>query len=85
VVTACHTSSHSQQARDEIGEADVIVATHGTALDLLRHYPDVLPMSMVSSSFLYHSKDMKVHVILLILCPDINLNTLHIVGEVVGY
>ncbi|KAL7549126.1 hypothetical protein ACHAWF_012981 [Thalassiosira exigua] len=47
VATACHTSSHSLQARDEISNADVIVATHGTALDLLRHYPDVLSMSKV--------------------------------------
>ena len=28
-------------------KADVIVATHGTALDLLRHYPDMLSVQMV--------------------------------------
>ena len=47
VATACHTSSHSPKARADIANADVIVATHGTTLDLLRHYPDVLSMSNV--------------------------------------
>lgn len=50
VATACHTSSHSANAREEIANADVIVATHGTALDLLRHYPDVLSMSKVRAA-----------------------------------
>jgi len=47
VATACHTSSHSSKARDEIANARVIVATHGTALDLLNHYGDVLSMANV--------------------------------------
>ena len=45
VATACHTSSHTARSRDEISRSDVIVATHGTAKDLLQHYPDVLALS----------------------------------------
>ena len=37
VATACHTSSHTARSRDEISRSDVIVATHGTAKDLLQH------------------------------------------------
>lgn len=47
VETACHTSSNSVTAREDIAAADVIVATHGAAKDLLTHYPDVLSLEQV--------------------------------------
>jgi ERCC4-related helicase len=47
VETACHTSSNTAAAREDIANADVVVATHGTAMDLLTHYPDVLSLDKV--------------------------------------
>lgn len=47
VETACHTSSNTASAREDISNADVVVATHGTAMDLLTHYPDVLSLDKV--------------------------------------
>lgn len=47
VVTACHTSSNSSRAREDIAAADVVVATHGAAKDLLTHYSDVLSLEKV--------------------------------------
>eukprot|EP00804_Cyclotella_cryptica_P016705 CCRYP_002011-RB/>CCRYP_002011-RB protein AED:0.04 eAED:0.04 QI:412/1/1/1/0.83/0.85/7/239/1584 len=48
VETACHTSSRSARARESIAAADVVVATHGSALDLLNHYQDILSLTDVS-------------------------------------
>ena len=51
VETACHTSSSSARAREDIAVADVVVATHGAAKDLLTHYPDVMCLEKVNDSF----------------------------------
>ena len=47
IETACHTSSNSARAREDIAAADVVVATHGAARDLLTHYPEVLSLQKV--------------------------------------
>ena len=47
VETACHTGSNSARARDDIAVADVVVATHGAAMDLLTHYPEVVSLDKV--------------------------------------
>lgn len=39
------TSSNSDKARQDLRESNIIVATHGAALDLLRHYSDFFSMS----------------------------------------
>lgn len=70
VETACHTSSHSSRAREDIAKADVIVATHGAVLDLLRHYPDVLSMSNVSCDNIMVS--VKVFLSFRILCQELS-------------
>lgn len=48
VSTACHTSSNSDMAREEIKECNILVATHGAALDILRHYGDYFSLSNVN-------------------------------------
>ena len=48
VATACHSSSSSDQAKKELRDADIIVATHGAAEDLFRHYVDVMSMSRIN-------------------------------------
>ena len=47
VETACHTGSNSARARGDIAVADVVVATHGAAMDLLTHYPEVVSLDKV--------------------------------------
>lgn len=51
VETACHTSSNSARAREDIANSDVIVATHGAAKDLLTHYSDILSLANVSQMY----------------------------------
>lgn len=41
VSTACHTSAKSVQARTDLKNSDIIVATHGAAKDLFMHYSDL--------------------------------------------
>ena len=48
VAVACHTASGSERSRDQISSAQIVVATHGTALDLLRHYSDRFNLNRVN-------------------------------------
>lgn len=45
---ACHTAASSDLAREELGQCQILVATHGAALDLLRHYGDTFHLSRVN-------------------------------------
>lgn len=62
IETACHTSSHSAKAREDIAAADIVVATHGSALNLLKHYQDILCLTNVSY-FCHCSHYMFVHLV----------------------
>jgi len=45
---ACNTAAVSEKARKELANAQVLVATHGSALDLLRHYSDMFHLNRVN-------------------------------------
>lgn len=48
VATACHTAVCSEKSRSELALAQIVVTTHGCALDLLRHYSDIFTLERVS-------------------------------------
>lgn len=48
VETACHTASNSEESRRKLASADVVVITHGSALDLLRSYGDIFNLQRVN-------------------------------------
>jgi len=48
VATACHTAVCSEKARTKLSNAQVVVATHGSALELLRHFGDLFSLSRVN-------------------------------------
>mmetsp|Transcript_3985 Transcript_3985/g.5196 ORF Transcript_3985/g.5196 Transcript_3985/m.5196 type:complete len:1557 (+) Transcript_3985:97-4767(+) len=48
IATACQTAAKSEEARQELSDAQIIVATHGSALELLRHYSNTFYLSRVN-------------------------------------
>ena len=48
VAIACHHTSNSEKARKELSESNVVVATHGSAMDLLNHYGDIFNFSRIN-------------------------------------
>jgi len=48
IETACSYVTYSEKAREKLASADVLVATHGSALDLLKHYNDMFNLSRVN-------------------------------------
>ena len=48
VATACNTCTKSAKAREELAEANIIVATHGAAKDLFMHYGDMFCLSRIN-------------------------------------
>lgn len=48
VATACHTAACSEKARIELSNAQIVVATHGSALELMRHFEDLFSLTRVN-------------------------------------
>ena len=48
VATACHSGSSSDRARANVQKCNILVATHGAALDILRHYGDYFNLAEVN-------------------------------------
>ena len=45
---AVHTAINSDTARDSLRQTDILVATHGSAYELLKHYNDMFCLSRVN-------------------------------------
>jgi len=48
VATACNTSTKSKQMRQKLADANIVVATHGAAKDLLMHYGDMFSFNRIN-------------------------------------
>lgn len=48
VATACHTATTSPKARETLSKAQIVVATHGSAKDLMDHYGDYFNLERVN-------------------------------------
>jgi hypothetical protein len=48
VATACHNSTRTAQSKEKMAEANILVATHGAARDLLMHYGDIFSFSRIN-------------------------------------
>ena len=52
VATACHSTSTSEKARNALAKAQIVVATHGSAVDLLSHYGKTFGLQSYFSRYL---------------------------------
>lgn len=48
VATACHNSTRSTGNKEKLAQANILVATHGAARDLLMHYGDIFSFERIN-------------------------------------
>ncbi len=48
VATACHNSTRTTGSKEKMAQANILVATHGAARDLLMHYGDIFSIERVN-------------------------------------
>ena len=48
VATACHNSTRTSGSKEKMAQANILVATHGAARDLLMHYGDIFSIDRIN-------------------------------------